>query len=140
MLSGAKTVGSVKVLTVKVPGADANKLRQMGDVLRDKDASVAAVLASVNGEKLTFLAVCGKDAVKAGVKAGEIVKVAPGYARNMLLPQGLAAPVTEASKRRLAKLEAQRAAERKARKAAAEALAAKLTGAKIDIQPDSILD
>ena len=45
-------------------------------------------------------------------KAGEIVKVAPGYARNMLLPQGLAAPVTEASRRRLAKLEAQRAAER----------------------------
>ena len=29
-------------------------------------------------------------------KAGEIVKVAPGYARNKLLPQGLAAPVTEA--------------------------------------------
>ena len=46
----------------------------MGDVLRDKDAAVAAVLASVNGEKVTFLAVCGKDAVKAGVKAGDIVK------------------------------------------------------------------
>ena len=74
MLSGAKAVGAVKVLTVKVPGADAGKLRQMGDVLRDKDASVAAVLASVNGEKVTFLAVCGKDAVKAGVKAGDIVK------------------------------------------------------------------
>ena len=27
-------------------------------------------------------------------KAGEIVKVAPGYARNKLFPQGLAAPVT----------------------------------------------
>ena len=74
MLAGAKTVGAVKVLTVKVPGADAGKLRQMGDVLRDKDASVVAVLAALNGEKLTFLAVCGKDAVKAGVKAGEIVK------------------------------------------------------------------
>ncbi len=74
MLAGAASVGSVKVLTVKVPGADAGKLRQMGDVLRDKDASVVAVLASVNGEKVTFLAVCGKDAVKAGVKAGEIVK------------------------------------------------------------------
>ena len=74
MLSGAASVGSVKVLTVKVPDADAGKLRQMGDVLRDKDASVVAVLASVNGEKVTFLAVCGKDAVKAGVKAGEIVK------------------------------------------------------------------
>ena len=74
MLNSAKAVGAVKVLTVKVPGADAGKLRQMGDVLRDKDASVVAVLASVNGEKVTFLAVCGKDAVKAGVKAGEIVK------------------------------------------------------------------
>ncbi len=74
MLAGAALVGNVKVLTVKVPDADAGKLRQMGDVLRDKDASVVAVLASVNGDKLTFLAVCGKDAVKAGVKAGEIVK------------------------------------------------------------------
>ena len=74
MLAGAKTVGAVKVLTVTVPDADAAKLRQMGDVLRDKDASVVAVLATAAGEKVTFLAVCGKDAVKAGVKAGEIVK------------------------------------------------------------------
>jgi len=74
MLAGAKTVGTVKVLTVTVSDADAGKLRQMGDVLRDKDASVVAVLATAAGEKVTFLAVCGKDAVKAGVKAGEIVK------------------------------------------------------------------
>ena len=74
MLASAAQVGSVKVLTVKLPGADAGKLRQMGDVLRDKDASVVAVLASAAGEKVTFLAVCGKDAVKAGVKAGDIVK------------------------------------------------------------------
>ncbi len=74
MLAGAQNVGCVKVLTVKVPGADAGKLRQMGDVLRDKDASVVAVLASENAGKLTFLAVCGKEAVKSGVKAGDIVK------------------------------------------------------------------
>ena len=74
MLNSAKAVGTVKVLTVKVPGADAAKLRQMGDVLRDKDETVVAVLASAAGEKVTFLAVCGKAAVKAGVKAGEIVK------------------------------------------------------------------
>ena len=74
MLAGAAQVGAVKVLTVKVPGADAGKLRQMGDVLRDKDEAVVAVLASVNGEKVTFLAVCGKQAVKAGVKAGDIVR------------------------------------------------------------------
>ena len=74
MLRSANTVGSVKVLTVNMAGADAGKLRQMGDVLRDKDSSVVAVLASAAGEKVTFLAVCGKDAVKTGVKAGDIVK------------------------------------------------------------------
>jgi large subunit ribosomal protein L9 len=52
------------------------------------------------------------DNVKYLGKAGDIVKVAAGYARNMLIPQGLAAPVTEAARRRLAKLEAQRAKER----------------------------
>ncbi len=71
-------------------------------------------------------------------KAGAIVKVAPGYARNMLLPQGLAAPVTEAAKRRLAKLEAQRAAARKERKAAAEALATKLAGLSLTVNAQTV--
>ena len=35
-------------------------------------------------------------------QAGATVRVAPGYARNFLVPQGLAEPVTEAAKRRLA--------------------------------------
>ena len=33
-----------------------------------------AVLASINGEKINFLAVCGPEAVKKGVKAGDLVK------------------------------------------------------------------
>ena len=74
-LFGAHSVAGLKVLTVIVPSADAGKLRQMGDLLRDKDASVVAVLATVNGDKPTFLAVCGKDAVAQGVKAGELVKL-----------------------------------------------------------------
>jgi large subunit ribosomal protein L9 len=51
----------------------------------------------------------------------------------MLIPQGLAAPVTEAARRRLAKLEAQREKERAERKAAAEALAVKLAGLSITV-------
>ena len=74
-LFGAHNVAGLKVLTVIVPSADAGKLRQMGDLLRDKDASVVAVLATVNGDKPTFLAVCGKEAVAKGVKAGELVKL-----------------------------------------------------------------
>ncbi len=73
-LFGSRNVAGLKVLTVTVPDADANKLRQIGDMLRDKDPNVAAVLASNSGEKLTFLAVCGKEAVSRGIKAGDLVR------------------------------------------------------------------
>ena len=73
-LMSAKDVGELKVLTAVRNGMDANALRQMGDFLRDKEPAVVAVLASVNGEKITFLAVCGPEAVKKGVKAGDLVK------------------------------------------------------------------
>ena len=73
-LLGGHSVGELKVLTATLPDADANKLRQMGDLLRDKQPNVVAVLSSVNGEKITFLAVCGKEAVQKGVKAGDIIK------------------------------------------------------------------
>ena len=73
-LTAAKSVGELKVLTAHRDGMDANALRQMGDFLRDKEPSVVAVLASINGEKITFLAVCGKEAVAKGIKAGDLVK------------------------------------------------------------------
>ena len=73
-LMGAKDVGGLKVLTATLNDADADRLRKMGDFLRDKDASVVAVLSSVKDGKITFLAVCGKDAVSKGIKAGELVK------------------------------------------------------------------
>ena len=73
-LFGARKVGELKVLTATIADADAGKLRQMGDMLRDKAPNVVAVLATVNGEKITFLAVCGKEAVAKSIKAGEIIK------------------------------------------------------------------
>ncbi|WP_298023846.1 alanine--tRNA ligase [uncultured Dysosmobacter sp.] len=73
-LMSAKELGGLKVLTAVRNGMDAGALRQMGDFLRDKEPGVVAVLASANGEKITFLAVCGPEAVKKGVKAGDLVK------------------------------------------------------------------
>ncbi len=73
-LIGSRKVEGYHVLTATLPGADAGKLRQMGDLLRDKDPKVVAVLCSVKDDKPTFLAVCGKEAVAAGIKAGDIVK------------------------------------------------------------------
>ena len=43
-------------------------------MLRDKDNAVVAVIAAVNGDKITFQCVCGKDAVAKGVRAGDIIK------------------------------------------------------------------
>ena len=74
ILASAKTVDGLHIITGTRQGVDAAALRVMGDFLRDKDPAVVGVLASVQGEKVTFLAVCGKEAVARGVKAGDLVK------------------------------------------------------------------
>ncbi len=73
-LFGARNISGLHVITAIVTNADAGKLRQMGDTLRDKDANVVAVLSTVNDGKITFLAVCGKEAIARGVKAGDLVR------------------------------------------------------------------
>ena len=73
-LMSAKTVGELKVLTASRENVDAATLRQMGDFLKDKEPNVVAVLASTSDEKISFLAVCGKNAIAKGVKAGDLVK------------------------------------------------------------------
>ena len=77
LLKKAEDVGGLHVTVQKLTQGGANSLRQLGDMLRDKDPAVVAVLALV-GEKVTFQAVCGKEAVARGVKAGDIIKtIAP---------------------------------------------------------------
>lgn len=61
-------------------------------------------------------------------RAGEVVKVKDGYARNYLLPKGLAYPATEGNRKRVT-FEADRLARlRETEKQAAEGEAAKLAG------------
>ena len=77
-LMSAKAVKGLKVVSMSRSGMSADDMRKMGDFLRDKEPKVAALLAGVNEEKITFLAVCGKEAVAKGVKAGDIIKtIAP---------------------------------------------------------------
>ena len=78
LLNAAKEIGGLHVAAAKVSAEDANALRKLGDVLRDKDSAVVALLAAVNGEKITLQCVCGKDAVAKGVRAGDVIKtIAP---------------------------------------------------------------
>jgi large subunit ribosomal protein L9 len=67
-------------------------------------------------------------------KAGEVVKVKDGYARNYLLPKGLAYPATDANKKRIT-FEAERLArQRAAEKTAAEDEATKLAGVQLTFE------
>ncbi len=73
ILRSAKILGGVHVAVRKLTQGDPGALRMLGDVLRDKDPDIVAVLALV-GEKVTFQAVCGKNAVAKGLRAGDIIK------------------------------------------------------------------
>lgn len=66
--------------------------------------------------------------------AGDVVKVADGYARNYLLPQGFAEPVTESAKRRIAKIKAEQEKIRKALLDEATKLADSLKDASVTIR------
>ena len=74
VLFSAKSIGGLKVLTALKNDVAAGDLRKMGDQLRDRDPNVVAVLASCCGEKISILAVCGKNSVEKGIKAGALVK------------------------------------------------------------------
>ena len=64
--------------------------------------------------------------VKGSGKAGDVVKVSDGYARNMLLPKGLAKEATEGNIRSLEKQKAIAAEKLEEQKAAAKEMATKL--------------
>ena len=73
-LHAAKNVGCMRVVTAKLPEMDADGLRKIGDFLRDKDENIVAVLSTVRDGKIQFLSVCGKAAVAAGIRAGDIIR------------------------------------------------------------------
>jgi len=73
-LCSAKDVGGLKVLTASREGVDVNTLRQTCDFMKDKEEAIVGVLATVVDEKISFLAVCGKEAIARGVKAGDLIR------------------------------------------------------------------
>lgn len=67
-----------------------------------------------------------REDIKTLGRAGEMVRVKPGYARNYLLPQGLAYEATEGNKKRIAAETRVRAARNQAEQTEAERSAATL--------------
>jgi len=75
-----------------------------------------------------------REDVKALGKAGEMVRVKPGYARNFLLPKGLAFEATEGNKKRIVAEAKARSTRLESEKAEASALAGKLGAASVTLK------
>ena len=69
-----------------------------------------------------------REDVRSLGRAGELVRVKPGYARNYLLPQGLAYEATEGNKKRIAAEGKARAVRGQAERVEAERTASTLSG------------
>ena len=72
--------------------------------------------------------------IKGTGKAGDVVKVSDGYARNMLIPRGWATEATEGNVRRLEKQKAIAAEKNAEEKAAAQAQAEKIKALSVTIK------
>ncbi|MFL5447301.1 MAG: 50S ribosomal protein L9 [Gemmatimonadales bacterium] len=69
-----------------------------------------------------------REDIKTLGRAGEMVRVKPGYARNYLLPQGLAYEATEGNRKRIAAETRVRATKDQAERTEAERMAGTLSG------------
>lgn len=78
-----------------------------------------------------------REDVKGLGKAGQVVKVKPGYGRNFLLPNNLAYEATEGNKKKIAAENAAKNAKLAAEKGEAEAFAARLAAVTVAITAKS---
>ena len=67
-------INGLNVYIASLEGVTPDALRKMGDELKEKGESTVGVIAGVNGEKASIVAVCGKEAIAMGVKAGDLVR------------------------------------------------------------------
>ena len=74
ILKEAVTVGDIRLATKKLSGVLPDALRQMTDTAKAENDDLVTVLASVNGEKITFCVSCGKTALTKGAHAGNLVR------------------------------------------------------------------
>ncbi|MBR6727140.1 MAG: alanine--tRNA ligase, partial [Clostridia bacterium] len=73
LLGKAVAVGSIKLAAARFDGMQIEIARSLADEVKASAPDTVAVIATVNGADVKFLAVAGKDAVAAGAHAGKLV-------------------------------------------------------------------
>lgn len=74
MLSKPVELDGLELYTATLDSATPDALRAIGDDMKAKGDNVVAVIAGINSDKANIVAVCGKNAVAKGVKAGDLVR------------------------------------------------------------------
>ncbi|MBQ4154650.1 MAG: alanine--tRNA ligase [Clostridia bacterium] len=74
ILSNATKTDKALVVAKVLNNTDVNSARTLCDTIKSSKPDMVAVFAVVSGEKLTFVASCGANAVKNGCHAGNIVR------------------------------------------------------------------
>ncbi|MED4225826.1 alanine--tRNA ligase [Neobacillus cucumis] len=74
LVSNAKEIEGVTVLSARVQAADMNNLRNMADDLKQKLGSAVIVLGSAHDGKVNLIAAVTKDLIEKGYHAGKLIK------------------------------------------------------------------
>jgi alanyl-tRNA synthetase len=74
LLSNAEEKNGIKIICALLQNTAAPELRTMCDKVKGDNPAAVCVFGSVMGEKLTFCAACGAEAIKRGASAGNIVR------------------------------------------------------------------
>lgn len=74
MMNTALVQNGIKIVVARMDGTQPNELRTLCDKVKGDNSDAVCLFAAVNGEKLTFCAACGAEAIKKGANAGNIVR------------------------------------------------------------------
>ena len=76
LFDNAVEVGTLKVIAANAGEVTVDELRQLSDKAKSEGDNIVAVFGAVNKEKgsANFAACCASEAVKSGVKAGDVVR------------------------------------------------------------------
>ncbi|HEX3551049.1 MAG TPA: alanine--tRNA ligase, partial [Candidatus Elarobacter sp.] len=75
-VANAERVGQLRVVAAVVPEANAEALRALGAAIRSRLPSGVVALVGTDAQTASLFAAVSDDAVKAGVRAGDLVKAA----------------------------------------------------------------
>lgn len=76
LVSQAEEVSGIKLILANLPVADPAALREAGDSLKNQLGDCFILLAGSGSDKVLWLAMASEAAVKAGLKAGDLIRTA----------------------------------------------------------------